>query len=273
MKINKPLFYISIFTLLIIGSCKKKDDTTDTNTTSASNCVVALNSFSAIKNIVDEAGFKNGTYNGILNDTTIHVRFDTINHTDVDTISIDFGASFLLCADGRIRKGKITTTYNGHYADTSKTHLITLTNYYVDNNRVNGSIKDNYKGYNTTGHQHFYDTVNGNITLSTGKMIAWNATTKLDYTAGDSTTVWSDNILSINGNASGSTSDGDGYSMLISTPVVRNFGSGCRQFLVKGVMQIAVSGKDYRAADLGDGTCDDLITVSIDGNNYQVHTN
>ena len=78
----------------------------------------------------------------------------------------------------------------------------------------------------------------------------------------------------INGNSYGIASDGDGFSSLISTPLLKNFSSGgCRKYLTKGVIQIAISNKSYRAADLGDGTCDNSITVGIDGNNYQVNTN
>lgn len=273
MKIKNFLFFSTVIALfVVIDSCKKPDDTTDTDTTSASDCEIAENYFNAAKNIVDEAGFKNGAYNGILNDTTIHVAFDTVNHADADTILIDFGTNFVLCQDGRVRKGKIIATYNGHYSDTAKTHTITFSNFYTDNCSINGRLKDNFKGYKT-GHLHWNDTVNGNVVFNTGKMIGWYSTTKVAFTTGDSTAIWSDNLMTIIGNASGTTSDGDGFSMLISTPLVRNFASGCRKYLVKGTMQIAVSGKSYRAADLGDGTCDDLMSVSIDGTIYQVHTN
>jgi len=274
MKTKKIFFFAVLFAFgfLSINSCKK-EDTTNTNTTSASNCVIAENCFSDVKNIMDEAGFKNGAFNGTLNDTAITVSFDSLNHSDLDTITIDFGTTNLLCNDSRLRKGKIITTYNGHYSDTSKTHTTTFLNYSVDNNRVNGVLKDSYKGYNSSGHLHFHDTISGNITLSTGKNIGWTSTTKLEFASGDSTDTWSDKTMLILGNASGSTSDGDGFSMLISSPIKRNFSNGCRKYLVSGTIQIALSSSTYLSADLGNSDCEDLISVTIDGNNYQVHTN
>ena len=270
---NYLIFSFLSIVLLFSNSCKKTD-TPDTSTASAIDCVNAENYFCDIKNIADEAGLKNGSFNGILNDSLITVSYDTINHSDIDTITISFGTNNITCQDGRLRKGKIITTYNGKYSDTAKTHVIKLYNFYVDNSNVTGTIKDSYKGYNSSGHQNFADTVNGSIIYNTGKTLNWNSTSKLAYTAGDSSSVWSNRIMIINGNSYGIASDGDGFSSLISTPLLKNFSSGgCRKYLTKGVIQIAISNKSYRAADLGDGTCDNSITVGIDGNNYQVNTN
>lgn len=264
-------YLILICSLLIIGSCKKADEP-DTNTTSAVDCVNSEDYYSDIKNIMDEAGFKSGAFTGVLSDTAIAVSYDTVNHLDTDTITINFGTNYIQCQDGRNRKGQITVAFTGNYTDTAKTHLISLNNYCVDNNKIYGTIKDAYKGYNSVGHKYFGDTVSGNITYNTNHTLRWTSTSKLTYTEGDSTLAWSDNKMIIEGNASGITSDGDGFSSLISTPLLRNFGD-CRKHLTQGVIQIAVSNKPYRATDLGNGTCDDIISVSIDGTVYSAHIN
>ncbi len=275
MKIKKPFYIISfgaILIILIIGSCKK-DTVTGDNTTPALDCVVAENFFIDIKNIVDEAGFRNGAFNGILNDTSIIVKFDTLNHANPDTISINFGTSAIACSDGRSRKGEIIAVYNGHYSDTSKTHTITLSNYYVDNNLITGTISDSYKGWNTSGHQSFNDTITGKIMYPRGTIVTFNATNKLQFIAGDSTAVWINHKMTISGNSNGFASDGTGFTTYISTPMLRNFAAGCRKYLIQGIVQVAESNLPYSTIDLGTATCDDLITVSVNGNTYQLHTN
>ncbi|MEI6488513.1 MAG: hypothetical protein WCP52_06105 [Bacteroidota bacterium] len=259
--------------LLIFNSCKKTDTTTDSDTVAAIDCVNSEIYFCDVKNIVDEAGFKSGAFNGILNDSLIAVTYDTINHSDSDTIIINFGTSNVQCQDGRVRKGKIITTYNGRYSDTSKTHFITLTNFGIDNNILNGTIKDSYKGYNSSGHQNFHDTVSFSIAYSSNKVVSCRLTNNLVYTSGDSSAIWSDRVMAISGNSSGVASNGDGFSTLISSPLIKNFSAGCRRYLNRGIIQIAVSNKSYRVADLGDGNCDDVVVITIDGNSYQAHSN
>jgi len=266
--ISSPLTYLAVIVTLFNFACKK-NATPDTNTTAASDCVKIQNLFTDAKNIMDEAGFKSGAYNGILNDTTIHVTVDSANHADKDTITINFGTVNHACFDGRSRRGKIIATYLTRYSDTTASHLISFINYYADDNLVSGTIYDRYKGYNSTGHLYFNDTANGSVTCNAGKTITWHATNVLAFTAGDSTAIWSDNVLAITGNSSGLSSDGVGYSTLISAAVIRNFADGCRKYLVQGNYQIAVSNASFRVSDLGSGGCDDMISVSIDGEIYQ----
>src|SRR5277367_6245082 len=120
MKIKKNIFHIFFLSIIIlIGSCKKDAATSTDDTTPALDCANTENFFCDAKNIVDEAGFKSGTFNGILSDTSIVVQYDTLNHTNADTIIINFGVNNITCQDGRARKGKITTIYSGHYSDTA----------------------------------------------------------------------------------------------------------------------------------------------------------
>ena len=275
---NKTSFIILctvVCTAMLVNSCKKEDTNKDKNTTPPTDCVIAENFFTDVKNIIDEAGYSSTTSNGILSDTTIVVTYDSLNHADSDTITINFGTTNKLCSDGRSRKGKLIATYSGLYNDTATTHTITPYDYSVDNNKVNGIIKDNFKGYNATGHLYFMDTVNGNIINTSGKYINWHSTNKLEYTAGDSTASWVDNVIEISGNASGQASDDSGFSMLINSPLVRKFSSGCRKWLVKGEMQVGVSNatNPYRSINLGEGDCDDYVVIVINGENYYVHTN
>ncbi len=274
MKIKRYSYGVVLVALLCAGmwGCKKKDNP-DVSTAAVTDAANAANFFMDAKNIMDEAGFRNGAYTGILSDAAIQLQFDTLNHADADTISINFGTANLTCLDGRLRKGKITATFNGAYTDTAHTHTIKFYNYYVDNQMISGILKDAYRGYNTMGHRYFSDTVNGNLMYSNHTTVTWYSANKVSYTAGDSTGALDDDMMMMEGRALGTTSEGDAMSVNISGPLVKHFLMSCRKYFVQGNLQVAVTDKSGRVADLGNGTCDNIITVVIEGNSYLAKLN
>ncbi len=274
MNLKKSILYSIVFLIVIafIGSCKK-DDSIDSDTVSASDCVNAENFFSNAKSIMDEAGLKNGPYNGILIDSSIVVQFDSSNSTDSDTITVNFGNTYKTCIDGRMRKGKISCIYLGNYNDTSNSHSISFSNYYIDFNMINGKIKDAFSGFSPSGHKYYHDTMTGSLRYSNGTTVTWYARNVISFIAGDSSVAWNDDVMTINGTAAGTTSDNQQFSMNINSSLIKNFIPNCSKYIVKGGLQIAIRDKNGRTADLGDGSCDDLISVSIDGNIYQAHAN
>jgi len=274
MKIKRYSYSVVLVALLCVGmwGCKKKDSA-DESTVAVTDAANAANFFMDAKNMVDEVGFRNGAYTGILSDTAVHVKFDTLNHADADTISINFGTSNITCPDGRQRKGKITATFSGAYTDTARTHTIKFYNYYIDNQFLSGILKDAYRGYNAMGHRYFSDTVNGNLMYSNHTSVTWYSANKVSYTAGDSTSIQDDDEMMMEGQAHGTTSDGDAMSVNIGGPLIKHFLMSCRKYFVKGKLQIVITNKSGRVVDLGDGACDDMVTVTIDGTSYSAHLN
>ena len=55
--------------------------------------------------------------------------------------------------------------------------------------------------------------------------------------------------------------------MTITTPLIK--AAGCF-FITEGVEEIAPAGKSTRTVDYGDGTCDDIANVTVDGETTEI---
>ena len=82
---------------------------------------------------------------------------------------------------------------------------------------------------------------------------------------------WSDDVYSITGSASGTTSNGNTFSSVITSPVIRKMLIGCRRHFVQGKLEHTPGGKATRYIDFGNGACDDQATVIINGNTYTIN--
>ena len=88
-------------------------------------------------------------------------------------------------------------------------------------------------------------------------------------TAGESTLIWSDDVYSITGSASGKSAKGNNFSATITSALIVKL--TCKN-IVKGTFDFDPgTGKPVRTVDYGDGTCDDVATVTIGSKTYTVH--
>ena len=168
------LFYIFVVSSLFI-SCKKQEEH-DSDTAAALDCATAEELFLDASLVCDEAGYKNGAFNGILSAPCVTVTYDSLNTADEDTITIDFGTVNCISNDSIYRRGKMTIVYNGNYYDSAVTHTVTFNNFYQSDHQLNGSFTVLNNGQDSTsGHTKFHMSTNGNVILSTGGTISWNA--------------------------------------------------------------------------------------------------
>jgi hypothetical protein len=266
---------------LVMTSCKKKTDDTDTD--SARDNAYAESSYGDAANIADEAGQKGtvSNYKGIENDNLLSacatVTFTNKNSADQDTIVADFGAApGCVGADGRQRYGQIIVYYSGKYKTPGSTHTITFNNYHVDGNLVEGTKTVKNNGLNPSNNMNWTINVNGKITLAAGGTITWTSTRGRELLAGwnatDSSITWLSSRWSITGGASGTSAKGVAYNANITSALIRDFscsGAGRRHF-TKGVVDITPAGKPTRTIDFGNGACDDQATVTINGKTYNI---
>src|SRR5688572_14694538 len=161
-KRSNTLLLFAVFGMFITGC--KKDDQEDTDTKSASDNSFAETTFNDVANIADQA--TEGSLSLYKTEVAISIagpcakiKRDSVNKTNPDTITIDFGASNCLCADQRYRRGKIIVTYMGFYKDSLATRTIGFDNYFVNDNQVTGSKTITNKGRNAAGNLHFSITV------------------------------------------------------------------------------------------------------------------
>jgi hypothetical protein len=261
---------------LLITGCRRQDDE-DNDTSAAADNAFADAMYSDVTNITDEAGRTGSLSNYRISDSEgiltgcATITFDSLQPSDLDTMTIDFGTTNCTGNDGRNRRGKIIVNYTGRYRDIGYTHNISFDNYFVNDNQILGTKTVTNTGLNTAGNLVYNITVNGEIArANNGGTITWVAQRQREWLQGESTLVWSDDIYSITGSSTGTNAAGNTFSTQITSPLIRNMSVGCRRHFVQGVVEISPSNRPMRTVDFGTGTCDNIATVTINNNTYTI---
>lgn len=262
----------------IFSSCRKKEiEEKDNDTISAKDQSFASSTVNDMTSISDEAGkgnstttssFKTAESNAILSSCSV-ITYDTL--AAAKTITVNFGTSNCLCNDGRNRRGSLIINFTGRYRDSNTVITVTPQNYFVNDNQVTGSKTITNKGHNAANHLVY--EINANITIikaSGAGTITWQSTRQREWITGESTLTWADDVYSITGSANGTTSNGNSFSSVITSPLIRNMAFGCRRHFTQGMLEHTPSGKATRYINFGNGTCDDQATVTINGNTYNI---
>ncbi len=197
------------------------------------------------------------------------VTHDTISSPK--TITVDFGPTNCLCNDGRNRRGKILISYQGKYKDSGSIHIISFDNYFVNDNHVMGTKTVQNMGKNASNQTFFNVTVQGLIIKATTlDSVIWTANRVRTFIQGESTQIRSDDVYQITGSSSGQKANGQTYTKTIIQPLVKEI--GC-QWFKSGIVEVLPSNKPLRTINFGNGACDNLATVEINGVTYNITLN
>ena len=273
-------FFAAIALSMLVISCNKKDDVdSDTNTAKNENTVEKY--YIELNDIADQvaktgsaSGFKVTEDQGALLSSCAVITIDTssaVSATNPDTIIIDFGTG-CIGSDGRSRSGKIIISTTGRYFDDGTIVTITPQNYFVNGNGVSGSRVVTNTGLNSSGQPTFSVEVNGTVVLAdNGGTITWSATRIRTWTAGYNTPLlFADDEISVTGSSNGTTASGGSWSCGITSPLVHK--RSCRQ-IVSGSKTVMPASRPARIVDYGNGSCDNSVDVTINGNTYTITIN
>ena len=177
------------------------------------------------------------------------------------TIVIDFGNGVCTSTNNIIRKGKINITLSDSVRGTGSKAVITFSNYTVNNFKNEGTITwINTSSAITKSWQRKVE--NGKVTAPDGRYWLHNGIRDVVQIAGTTTpNTLLDDIFLITGNytitnAAGKTRDCFITEALQKKSTCDNIGTG--KLKVQGAAHTAV-------INFGDGDCDKLATISIDG--------
>lgn len=252
--------YNSIFGVLFIGcimlaaACKKdKDEDLDIETQSASdNYLVESQVNDALKEVDAAARIIN------LSKVGPDIMIDSNNALKIMLLDYHTGT---LCADGKVRAGRIYVTWKGSFRYSDSLVTIRPDSFYQNGTRLEGTKLIKYEGRNDMGNLQYTITVNAKLTKANGNIVSWNAVRNREWVAGEGTTTWTDDVYSLTGTASGSTSSGLLYTANITRAVIFDF--GCQYRVTSGTIELLPQGKRTRIIDYGNGTCDQAFTVTI----------
>ncbi len=190
----------------------------------------------------------------------IYTIDDTIPGSYPKTLTADFGTG-CTSADGIIRSGKITYVFSGPLLLPGVTAAVTFNKYVVNGFGVQGVYTITNNSSEQIGISFNTQVSNGIITYPSTLNYHYNANKTYTMTAGSGTPFdISDDVYSVTGNSAFSDSYGSSIVFNVTTPLVKAV--SCHN-ISKGVVSFVYNQAVDGTIDFGDGTCDDLATVTV----------
>lgn len=271
----RNLFGCLILALIVggIGGCRSSERDLDTETISSRDYVLVQNVFNdAFKQVHQVA-----LYDSVLNDTGLVQLIDT-NCLDTfytttglnqfpTTLVLNYGSgNGPACLDGRYRRGEIRARFTSKYTNPNALITITFDDYWVDENKVEGTMTLNGLGNGNYG-----------VTIADGRVFWKNFSNEFDviYTAnltlerseGASTLATDDDVfLYTTGVGNGRNSKGNSFTCSITDPLKMDV--NCN-WMIDGGVRIKPVNLQVRNVDLGSGACDNRIIVNINNREFE----
>jgi len=198
-------------------------------------------------------------------------------------ITVTFPQSGCMGPDGRVRRGQIKTVYTNRLMIPGAESVTTFLNYSVDSVTVGGTyriknIVDPVQimifppQYN---HKWLVTVVGGRLGYPNGSLVEWNSTKTIEQIEGSHTPILRDDVFKITGHANGasvrvilgSSTSVIAWSSEITEPLIRK--NTCR-WIVKGKIRtvrrnLSNTSPWVAILDFGDGRCDNLATLNVNG--------
>jgi hypothetical protein len=273
-KLNLTLALIAAFVLAVfVTSCNKEEDIKTEDMTVAQDDSFAESVFEKVSDIADEAydlstgNLKSTEWNRLFLSECATVTLDTVSMPHV--LTIDFGDTNCLCLDGRYRRGQILVSFNGRYRHPGTVITTSFNEYFVNDNKIEGSKVVTNMGPNQQGNIYYTIEIVGVIyKANNGGVVSWNSSREREWIQGFETgTPW-DDVYLITGTADGILASGLTWEREIINALRVEL--ACR-FIVSGTVEIRPEGKPVRILDYGNGECDNIATVIVNGVTYTIY--
>ena len=179
---------------------------------------------------------------------------------NMKTVTLDFGEGCEL-RNGNFVSGKIIMTYERDPEAASKMITYSFEDFYFNRKNVEGGGSILRERSNENGNPQSTKTFDVTVTWPDGLFASKVGVKVREMIEGQSTPAWGDNVFLITGNWTFTRRNGIVLSANIIKELRREL--ACK-FLVSGTIELS---KNLNTAilDYGDGACDDLATVSING--------
>lgn len=261
---RKLLFILSISTviavLLNLNGCRKTDRDSDEETQSAIDNSAAQILFNDVFKQIDQYADTNkllklaaapcdtSWVTGTVFPKTLTIKYDSLTG----------------CTDpiGMKHKGKIKAIFTGLLSDSLSVITVYFDNLYIQGYQISGAQTITNKGYINGAYTFSMNVSNARITTPAGKKINWNAQLTYKVIAGNTTSTYKDDVLSITGTSSGSNISGTSFTATITSAI--RYELSCR-YLSGGILTITPGNLAPRTLDYGSG-CDNTGTVTLTGN-------
>jgi hypothetical protein len=178
-------------------------------------------------------------------------------------IVIDFGTG---CENqnGRVRAGKIIIDQTGYMNEEGSMRTISLDSFYINDFHIEGTRTVSCTGRNADQFLSYSVVLTGGtVTLPDGRTVTHESNRTRVWIQGEETPLnVYDDVYRITGTGSGINRFGNAYETETVEPVL--FDMSCNYRLVQGIIRITTDSHTV-LLDYGDGSCDNIVTVTVDG--------
>jgi hypothetical protein len=267
--------YIAIACTMLFYSCEQEEGTdkiTEEELAIAEDDALADALFGDIWEAVDHAEkiVDDQLYNAQLKSQEVVVDSCptiTVDHPDTihwpKVITVDYGETDCVGFYGNTRRGKIVITITGRYRIEGSQKTVTLVDYYINDIHIEGTKTITNNGRNENKNLTFtVELVDGKITTPNDIVTEREFTRTREWVNGEETGNFWDDVYFITGNAWGVNFKGESYTRTILAPL--EWAASCR-FIKSGSIESVVGERTPVILDYGEGECDNVATVSKDG--------
>lgn len=256
---RKIVFNSLIVTLAVLSACSVEDELGLGLDIDSEESVEAI---MEDVNVITEAGFEANLSSGRREGDEI-IRCATVEKDTVNqVITIDFGTG-CVGPNGRMRSGKIIVAYSGRKYEPGSFRSVTFDQFVTDSVGIEGTRT--VTNVSIEGE----DFITFNITLQNGQVTFKDGT--IMTRESDHTRVWyrsslpAEDYATLIGSAGGVNRQAINYSSEITEALVFQRTCGRTSFIpVSGIKELII-GEEISILDFGDGTCDNLVSVTKDG--------
>jgi hypothetical protein len=268
-----PALIIASF-IMAFSSCKKDRSSTideiETTFEISENQAVSDNLNQDAGDVMEEAAARHGLTgggNGCGNPNTMNwigqcATITVTGNFPAKNIKIDFGTG-CTSPNGVVRKGIVNILLTDSVRTPGSIATITFDNYYVNTFKKEGTItrtNTTVAGSNTLSHNR--TVTNGKITGPNGKYWLHSSNIDITQTAGINTPCdITDDVYTLTGTRTATNAAGKSRTSSTQTPLQKK--TSCSN-IDMGILKVE-GPNHYAIIDFGDGACNNLATISIDG--------
>jgi hypothetical protein len=194
------------------------------------------------------------------------VSIDTADAGYPIVITIEYGEG-IETNHGRLIAGTVTIEISGEKNTDGSTRKITFTDCIIDSIGISGTTTETFNGDNTTIRKTT-NSSNVTFTLADETVIERVGINVREWLKGlDTPTDRTDDMIQTTGSINVESSTGDNYSRIITEPLI-SLGD-CRHH-VQGIVQYSQNDAVIAELNYGDGTCDNLATMTSGGETIEI---
>lgn len=255
-----------LFSLFILSSCRKQDQSNN-DITAATNEALFM---ATERGYEDEVELFSRSASSSDQCNPLDYLVDCVEVTDsgVDVyprdITLDFGSG---CegSNGAVRSGMIHISISGDMMEEGSVRTVTFDGFQVDNTQVAGSRITTSLGVNGDGNPMYTRVIDTEFTRN-GNLLTRDLTQTVTWLSGHETAICGDNVFQIDGTGSVVRPNGNVVTRTTLEPVIIDRVCG---YPVQGVI-LTNAPMGERTIDFGDGTCDNIAVVYVNGEEIEI---